>query len=351
MVLLMALVGWAFSVQEEDPLIKLRESVNALTIDNQWDRALDLLRSTSSTTPSLTEDARFKILLRKTRDLAEEAEVLYQQSFKEAEDQLRRAQFAKAIFKAEGALKVYPERRNPVRELEERARRGLAGKDMIRVESKSSWVGSDDHADEKPLREVHLASFLMDLYPVTNEDFAAFAAATGVPVPGAWKTRKPAGREDHPVVFVDYDAAAAFAKWVGKRLPTAEEWEVAARGSDRREFPWGNTFLEDEKRFPANCLDYWQVHKSETPGTTPVTFFFSQGFKSASGAAMGGNVWEWTSTVSPGRIGDQAAEFRILKGGSFMVSSRSLRCATALPENPSLAHPDTGFRCAKDVPQ
>jgi formylglycine-generating enzyme required for sulfatase activity len=65
---------------------------------------------------------------------------------------------------------------------------------------------------------------------------------------------------------------------------------------------------------------------------------------------MGGNVWERTSTSVPGKVADRPAEFRILKGGSFMTASRALRCAGILPENPKLAHPDVGFRCAKDAP-
>jgi formylglycine-generating enzyme required for sulfatase activity len=52
----------------------------------------------------------------------------------------------------------------------------------------------------------------------------------------------------------------------------------------------------------------------------------------------------------PGKVGDRPVEFRILKGGSFMTPARSLRCASVLPENPDLALPDVGFRCAKDAP-
>ena len=64
---------------------------------------------------------------------------------------------------------------------------------------------------------------------------------------------------------------------------------------------------------------------------------------------MGGNVWEWTSTAVAGKVGERDAEFRVLKGGSFMTSARAIRCASQLPENPTLAHPDVGFRCVKEI--
>ncbi len=213
---------------------------------------------------------------------------------------------------------------------------------MVPVPGKPCWIG-----EEKSLRQVTLPAFLMDSFPVTNEAYSAYVVATGAAPPGHWTGQKiPKGRERHPVVMVIWEQAAAYAKWAGKRLPTAEEWEVAARGDDKREYPWGNVFQGQDESFNCNSLEFWQVHKSRAPGTTPLEEFAA---RSPFGAAMGGNVWEWTSTTAAGRIGDKEAEFRILKGGSFMTSARAIRCAVALPENPVLRHHDVGFRCAKDL--
>jgi len=201
------------------------------------------------------------------------------------------------------------------------------------------------------VRQVKLPPFLIDKYEVTNEDYLGFVVATNREPPPYWdRGRPPKGRERHPVVFITWADAEAYASWSGKRLPTAEEWEVAARGPDKREFPWGNVFLEKEDRFPCNCLEYWQVNKSLSPGTTPVDEKTFDNGESAFGVyGMGGNVWEWTSTAAPAKGTRPPGEFRILKGGSFMTPQKSTRCANVYAEDPRLPHPDVGFRCARDI--
>jgi formylglycine-generating enzyme required for sulfatase activity len=224
---------------------------------------------------------------------------------------------------------------------------------MVRIPSTSCWIGSEDRDEEKPLRQVKLPAFLIDKYEVTNEDYYAFTAATGYAPPGVWGGRKPPkNRERHPVSFVSWEDATEFARWAGKRLPTSEEWEVAARGIDKREFPWGIGFQEKEDQFFANCLEYWQFNKNLAPGTTPVDQKDFDGGVSAFGVyGMSGNVWEWTSTAAPvpPNSTNPPREFRILKGGSFMTPQKALRCANVYADDPRLPHPDVGFRCARDV--
>ena len=203
------------------------------------------------------------------------------------------------------------------------------------------------YADEGPVHERQVASFEIDVHPVTNRQFARFVEATGYitvaeepldPVrfpdlgdderaPGAmvfsptsgpvdlrdWRQwwswvpgarwAEPFGpgshtsdRLDHPVVQVAYRDASAYAAWAGKRLPTEAEWEYAARGGlDGAHFAWG-----DEHDSPDDLrANHWQgrfpylnTGAAGWVGTTPVGTFAANEFGLYD---MTGNVWEWTS--------------------------------------------------------
>lgn len=309
------------------------------------DAARQSLEKFAGANPALAGDERLKKLQGHARDLARDADRRFTQLMDEARAALDGGRPAQAILSAAKARDIYPERKARVEEVTRLAQDRISGETMVKVPALACRIGSTQALDENPSRIVKVAAFQIDRFPVTNEEYAAYAVATGAAAPQVSK-----GRERHPVVLVSWQDAAAYAAWAGKRLPTAEEWEVAARGDDGREYPWGKVFQEKEDRFAANSIEYWQLHKSESPGTTAVDFFFRNGFMSATGTAMGGNVWEWTSSSAPGKVDGRAVDFRVLKGGSFMMSAGALRCAMNYPENPALPHPDVGFRCAKDGP-
>jgi len=201
-------------------------------------------------------------------------------------------------------------------------------------------------------REVTLAPYAIDRTPVTNAQFAAFLAAGGYRPRlrenflKHWNGREqpPAKLEDHPVVYVDLEDARAYARWAGKRLPTEEEWQYAAQGSDGRRYPWG-----DELK-PGLC------NGGETGGTTPVTAF-PDGRSPFGCLDMCGNTWEWTeSERSDGRT-----RFCMLKGGSHYRAAGSQWYMSGGPQPcdfaaktllmwPGLDRCATvGFRCAADV--
>jgi formylglycine-generating enzyme required for sulfatase activity len=182
-----------------------------------------------------------------------------------------------------------------------------------------------------------LPGFLIDKYPVTNQQYWAFCVATGSQPPPHWGgSTPPTALLSHPVTWINRAQAKQFAKWAGKRLPTEQEWEKAARGTDGRTFPWGNQWD------PNACQ--WNPDPTQPPiGTAPV-------FAHASGASpygvfdMVGNVCEWCEDGPDPWDG-------YLKGGSWVNSEIiDLRpAARNMSGNASNWLSFYGFRCAKDL--
>jgi gamma-glutamyl hercynylcysteine S-oxide synthase len=198
---------------------------------------------------------------------------------------------------------------------------------------------------------VTLQRFAMDATLVTNARFARFLIASHYRPRHRenflkhWQGGKPpAGREDHPVVYVDLDDARAYAKWAGKRLPTEEEWQYAAQGGDGRTYPWG------EQMEPGRC------NAGETGGTTPVKAF-PRGRSPFGCYDMCGNVWQWTES----QRSDGRTRFCIIRGGAWFAAKGSNWYADGGPRPadfaakflltwPGLDRCSTiGFRCACEL--
>ena len=172
-------------------------------------------------------------------------------------------------------------------------------------------------------------AFLMDCYPVTRKQYAEFVKATGHPAPPEWGGGSyPPELGDHPVVNVSFRDATVYAGWAGKRLPTNDEWEKAARGVSGLRYPWGNEF--DSRA--AN------TRESGFGGTTPVTRY--EKYQSPFGCVdMMGNAAEWVQPEE-GRY-----DFR---GGSFKDGKEVLTAHTRFQcDSPDFRGPFLGFRCAK----
>jgi formylglycine-generating enzyme required for sulfatase activity len=197
-------------------------------------------------------------------------------------------------------------------------------------------------------RQVSLRPFTLDTAPATNGEFASFVRETGyltaaerakglyaaaeqpVFLSGTtWQTLRdqqlPQGGNpaDFPVRGIDYASAKAYCAWRGKRLPSEDEWEYAARGPARQIFPWGNR-VEDA---PGPALQQLR----------PVSSLKSTGYFGSLG--QGGLVWEWTEGALDSRP--------ILRGASFLVNLAFYRrLAMRERESPLHARVDTGIRCA-----
>jgi Sulfatase-modifying factor enzyme 1 len=176
---------------------------------------------------------------------------------------------------------------------------------------------------------VWLPTFYIDVYPVTNAEYARFVAATGHTPPQHWTDgRPPEHLSDHPAVFVTWNDATTYAEWAGKSLPSGQQWEKAARGTRGTVYPWG------DQPTPAKC----NVRENGVGGTTAVNCYQS-GVSPYGVFDLCGNIWEWCSTETrPSR--------HELKGGAW--TSPFLRATPSLFNDAaaSMCDDDTGFRCA-----
>ncbi|MBI5197074.1 MAG: formylglycine-generating enzyme family protein [Nitrospirae bacterium] len=223
-------------------------------------------------------------------------------------------------------------------------------KEMIYIPEGPFIRGSNQRLpDEGPEHTVTLGPYYMDRYEVTNAQYQKFVKATERSLPIHWQNGTyPKGKADHPVTFVSWYDATAYCQWAGKRLPTDQEWEKAARGPNGWIFPWGNEFDKRKANVPATGIG----------DTTPVGRFESG--KSYYGLYdMSGNVWEWTSSWYKPYPGNKhptenyGEKYRVLKGGSWFDCS-FYKCGISAPSfNRGFFIPETknfsfGFRCAKD---
>lgn len=265
----------------------------------------------------------------------------------------------------------------------------------------------------RPPQIVMLPDYFIEKTEVTNKEFARFVDDSGYVkkqfwiIPGIadslqgwnwlveneithpkywyldrmpfWKGAKYSSRDDSPVVGVSWFEAHAYAKWAGKRLPTAEEWEKAARGTSRKygewqgvgvgaKYPWGNNFFQ-KQRPPQYQLCNWRLryyayrypdtngrarstgYARETWKTdgfreqaAPVKHFSPQGDSPYGVADLAGNVWEWTATGFPKY---EDAMFIIKGGGWYRSTLDHLKTGYIHGAGPYYRGRSLGFRCAR----
>jgi len=262
-----------------------------------------------------------------------------------------------AIAELESALSFRPERQEARKLKFEVSAAASCPESMVFVFSRKINLGSAVLDDRNPLHEVFVDAFYMDKFEVTNSQFMEFVAAgsysdsslwdtqalehldafvdrTGKPGPSTWQNGSfPQGKESFPVTGVSWYEARAYARWKKMKLPTEEEWEIAASFDPANEtmlvYPWGDSwdpaygnFSEDEPtkvgrfpkdRSPVGCYD------------------------------MAGNAFEWTDST-------YKQKFRVIRGGSVGLSESTLkryaRNAKRKCPEPPYRSPSTGFRCA-----
>jgi formylglycine-generating enzyme required for sulfatase activity len=204
--------------------------------------------------------------------------------------------------------------------------------------------------EDAPRHEVDLPAFAIDKFEATNIDYAAFVKETGYTTFAeengftSWFDEwMPGENDNHPVVRVTWGDAMAYCEWLGKRLPSEAEWEKAARGTDGREYPWGNEW-DPEK---LNGKDFG------LRGTAAVGSF-GAGASPYGVEDLAGNVWEWTADwyqAYPGNTAndpDYGERFRVTRGGGwFDVQAQSTTFSRNVADPSKTANDDLGFRCAR----
>ncbi|MCL4831423.1 MAG: SUMF1/EgtB/PvdO family nonheme iron enzyme [Caldilineaceae bacterium] len=240
---------------------------------------------------------------------------------------------------AESELAPIHRKQEEERQAAERARRE-AEEQARQARQKSIWqqigielvkipAGEFLYGDSKEKRR--LDEFLIAKTPVTNEQYSAFVDATQHTPPQHWEGgRIPKGKEQHPVVNVSWDDATAFCRWAGVRLPSEQEWEKAARGTDGRTYPWGEE-APDGKR--CNFGKGYDIKNLAAVGQYPA------GASSYGLLDMAGNVWEWCADWY-----DSERKGRVLRGGSFSYNATNVRCADRYGLYPGYRNVIIGFR-------
>ena len=229
----------------------------------------------------------------------------------------------------------------------------------------------DAEDDEKPYNLVYVDAFYMDKYEVTNAEYRKFVDANP-----QWEKDRipkkyhdgdylkhwngnnyPARKGDHPVVYVSWYAAMAYAQWTGKRLPTEAEWEKAARGDlAGRKYAWGSSLDPDKANYGENVGD-----------TTSVGTYNPNGYGLYD---MTGNVWEWCldeydadfystspdhNPIAGGTVDNILSDWtnvksvRVLRGGSWVSDAKFVRVSDRTRFTPKITNKARGFRCVKPV--
>ena len=235
--------------------------------------------------------------------------------------------------------------------------------EMVVIPAGTYQRGSNQGArDEMPRHTIQLRSFAIDIHPVTNEQFVRFLEVMGgekdVNNNDMIRLRESrikrsghilnieSGYGKHPVVGVTWYGALAYTKWVGKRLPTEAEWEIAAYGGHEHFlYPTGDQIEKSQGNFFSS-------------DTTPVMSYPSNGYGLFD---MVGNVYEWChdwydfhyynlSVQEPTHPqGPVQGVYRVLRGGCWKSLKEDLRCAHRHRNNPGIMNSTYGFRCAADV--
>jgi serine/threonine-protein kinase len=331
----------------------------------------DRLREANQALTLAMESARGdeKPAVQAERD-AVKATLAYRMAIHSARGAAADKEWNSAIRYAEQALTARPGDAD-ARDLVEKAREALGpqprivdsiGMTFVLVPAGRFTMGSaSGGTDERPPHETYVDAFYMSAYETTNAQFERFISGHRT----KWKKFSP--DDDTPVISVTWEEANAFCTWMTEkegveyRLPTEAEWERAARGDDKRAYPWGNNLPDAAGSHRCNYAPDkgpagWKKDGHEF--TAPVGSY--PGGASPFGCMdMAGNVWEWCAdwyaadyygeSPEENPKGPDTGTRRVMRGGSLTYNADTVTATNRMAKEPTFYEANVGFRCVRAV--
>jgi formylglycine-generating enzyme required for sulfatase activity len=221
-------------------------------------------------------------------------------------------------------------------------------------------MGSDSDDDPRnAAHEVYLEGFYMDKYEVTNAHYERCVMAGACKPPHAAESYfrdsyyGDAQYDNFPVINVDWYMAQTYCEmWRGARLPTEAQWEKAARGADKRTYPWGEGISCDQANYDGD-----PASAAYCVGETSEVGMYESGVSPYGLYDMAGNVFEWVNSIpysypynaTDGREGLAGASNRVIRGGAWSQSSHDLTVFYRSWIGPNLFEGVIGLRCARST--
>jgi len=246
----------------------------------------------------------------------------------------------------------------------------LYGKEpeMVLIPGGTFQMGSNKYSDEKPVHTVHISSFYMGKYEITNEEYCEFLNCNKNEGLASWVSIiaddfsgiinregvfdvKP-GYEKHPVVYVTWYGSVAYCEWLSKErgekyyLPSEAEWEYACRAGSTAEYYWGDEidgdycfYLDNSESYNGYKINGIYYNHQAVGQKKPNVFCLYD---------MSGNVWEWCSdryeTYNTGKEGQEVETFMVERGGSWDYFAGYCRSANRSYYFPDKCDYNLGFR-------